>query len=461
MIPSIDLIKRYNVSGPRYTSYPTAVEFRQDPDSAHRLERVRAVLEGDHTGRTGRELSLYFHIPFCYSLCWYCGCTKIITRNRDRGDLYLDYLQREMDLVAHRLEAGRKIRQIHFGGGTPTFLRPNQLQRLGRLIQERFPFDPETEFSVEIDPRRCDHERIAALREIGCNRASLGVQDTNRQVQEAIHRIQPFEQTEQVTAWLREEGIRQINFDLIYGLPKQTLETFKQSLDDVMQLSPDRLAVYSYAHLPTRLPSQRLLNERDLPTVDEKLRMFAKGVEHLTDTGMRWIGMDHFASEQDSLTRALENGTLQRNFQGYSTWAETDLIAFGMSGISQFDSLYYQNTKDLEAYYLALDQNELPVVRTLELDREDRLRRDLIMQVMCRHEIDYDEMSARWNLPFSERFSVELNRLEAMENDGLVRRETDRLVITKSGRFFLRNIAMAFDAYLHSSGKTYQFSKTV
>jgi oxygen-independent coproporphyrinogen III oxidase len=449
------LIKKYNVPGPRYTSYPTTVQFQEIGEA----QQIEERLKSNHNRR--KNLSLYFHIPFCFSLCWYCGCTKIITKDADRGDHYIDYLEKEMDLVENQLQGDPFVTQIHFGGGTPTFLRPDQLRRLGDAIRKRFTYDKQIEFSVEIDPRRCTREHAEALADIGCNRASLGVQDTNREVQEAIHRIQPFEETEKVTQFLRDSGINQINFDLIYGLPRQTPARFRKTVDDVMKLDPDRLAIYSYAHLPHLMPSQKLLNESEFPSTEEKLGMIQHAIESLPGQGMRFIGMDHFARENDSLSRALDDGTLQRNFQGYSTHAETDMIAFGMSGISQLEDAYYQNTKDLGEYYRMLDENRLPVIKELKLTRDDKIRKALIMQIMCTRNLDFIEFSGKHGIDFEGYFREELQNLDEMEEDGLLIRVDNGIMITDQGRLFLRNIAMTFDAYLKEPGREKRYSKTV
>ncbi|MDZ7691984.1 MAG: oxygen-independent coproporphyrinogen III oxidase [Balneolaceae bacterium] len=453
----IDLIKKYNVQGPRYTSYPTAVQFqeagRQDMEDLHRYLVNRN--SGPH------RVSLYFHIPFCFSLCWYCGCTKVITKDQDRGDLYLDYLEKEMDQVACLLSSGSEVVQVHFGGGTPTFLDPEQLQRLGEAIHSRFNLTGQTEFGVEIDPRRCTREHIKMLAQIGCNRASLGVQDTNEEVQQAIHRIQPFQQTRRVTEWLRKEGIGAINFDLIYGLPLQTLETFQKTMDDVLQLKPDRLAVYSYAHIPSMMPAQKLLNEGDMPSTDQKLGMLQLSISHLGKNGYRFIGMDHFSRENEELARAMDNGTLQRNFQGYSTLAGADLYAFGMSGISNVGNYYWQNTKDLAEYYERLDEDKVPVFKVLELNRDDLLRKEVIMEIMCNMGVNFEAISSRWDIPFTDYFRDELGRLREFEKDGLINLLPDCLVITEKGRLFLRNIAMCFDYYLKPKSAARRYSKTV
>lgn len=461
MIPDSELIARYDVPGPRYTSYPTAVDFRTVEDRRLRDRIVGSMHERRRSRDVRRPLSVYVHIPFCHSLCWYCGCTKVITRDPSTADRYLEMLEMEMDRTIALLGGSEEVVQLHFGGGTPTFLQPDQLERLGRALHDRFRISDETEFSVEIDPRRCERERIDVLRQIGCNRASVGVQDTDGAVQRAIHRNQTFDQTRQVTGWLREAGIESINVDLIYGLPKQTPGTFRITIEEILELEPDRLALYSYAHLPDRMPSQRLLDERDLPRPAQKLQMFIEATGRLIEEGMRWIGMDHFARSEDALSRALDEGSLQSNFQGYTTFAESDLVALGMSGISQFDTLYYQNEKELDRYYAELESGRLPVLRTLELDDEDRLRREVIMAVMCRNRIDLSPLVDRWGERAAEIFEQGVNSLAGPEDDGLVRCSDEGIEITGKGRFFLRNIAMAFDPSVTVLESLQRYSRTV
>jgi oxygen-independent coproporphyrinogen III oxidase len=450
-----ELVQKYNVPGPRYTSYPTAVQFTEEFDDTVLDEAL------DRRAGSARAVSLYFHIPFCFSLCWYCGCTKIITRDQDRGDSYLDYLEKEAALVAKSLHPGSAAKQIHFGGGTPTFLTPVQLRRLGEIIHRYFTVDEDVEFSVEIDPRRCTEEHIIALKEIGVNRASLGVQDTNPDVQKAIHRIQPFELTREVTGYLRNHGIQKINFDLIYGLPLQTPSTFARTIEDVTALDPDRFAIYSYAHIPSIMPAQKLLNPEQFPATDEKLKMLMHAIGTLPEYGYRYIGMDHFAKEDDELSLALDNGTLQRNFQGYSTRAELEMIALGMSGISQGERLYYQNEKDLGRYYKSLDEGRLPVAKVLPLTDEDKLRRKVIMQLMCRAGIDYEQFYRETGIRFEERFSAEMERLSPLEEDGLVVQHVGGFEITDTGRLFLRNVSMLFDGYIGERQHKTAYSKTV
>ncbi|MEL7832899.1 oxygen-independent coproporphyrinogen III oxidase [Fodinibius sp. Rm-B-1B1-1] len=450
------LIKKYNTSGPRYTSYPTAVQFEEvnedEIKSLHQYLKER--------NENPQPISLYFHIPFCFSLCWYCGCTKVITKDQNRGDHYLNYLEKEINQVAEMLHPNSDVIQIHFGGGTPTFLSPKQLERLGKLIHAKFNITDRTEFSVEIDPRRCNQNHVQTLASIGCNRASLGVQDTNEDVQKAIHRIQPFEQTQQTTEWLRNADINSINFDLIYGLPLQSTDTFQQTMDDVLSLQPDRLAVYSYAHIPSMMPVQKLLNESDMPTTDEKLSMLQLSISHLTNNGYRFIGMDHFSREGAELTQAMDNGTLQRNFQGYSTLAGADLYAFGMSGISTVGNYYWQNPKELTQYYKQLDNGIPPVAKILSLNRDDQLRKSIIMEIMCRMDINIRSIEDEWGIQFDNYFSQAIRRLRPLAEDGLIRFSQNSLRITETGRLFLRNIAMCFDRYM-TRKKKQTFSKTV
>lgn len=450
------LIQKYNVAGPRYTSYPTAVQFVPVGEK----EAARGFAGVSHPGREAEKLSLYFHIPFCFSLCWYCGCTKIITKDTDRGDSYIDYLEKEMDLMLKTIGVNVPVTQVHFGGGTPTFLRPDQILRLGEAIHSRFEIESSAEISVEIDPRKCSRDHVSALKSIGCNRASLGVQDTNPNVQKAIHRIQPFEQTRTVAGYLRELGIQELNVDLIYGLPRQTPATFKKSLDDVLQIEPNRLALYSYAHVPSVMPAQKLLDESQFPTPEEKIEMITSSSESLPEKGMRFIGMDHFARLDDSLSKALDNGTLHRNFQGYSTRAGAQTLAFGMSGISQLGDRYIQNTKDLGKYYKRLDEGKLPAEKHLLLTIDDQIRKELIMQVMCRRYVSFAELSKKYQIDAATYFNAELESLIPLQKDGLLIRLPEGVHITHKGRFFLRNIAMAFDAYINPETQQ-RFSKTV
>lgn len=463
----LDLVRKYNVPGPRYTSYPTAPLFDSTADpklllSDIRRQHPRERQSPDRQIRQNKTgaLSLYIHLPFCESLCWFCACTKIITNDRSSADRYLDYVEKEIALTLPYIDPNHEIKQLHFGGGTPTFLTPDQLQRLGLILNRAFRFHPECESSVEIDPRRLSRDHVAALWQIGCNRASLGVQDNNSVVQKAVNRIQPFPLTEQAATWLREEGFHSINIDLIYGLPHQTTKTFSQTLDEVLQLTPDRFAIFSYAHVPWVNPAQTIFDKRNaLPDQETKLAILEKTVTELTDRGYVYIGMDHFALEKDELAQAQKTGTLQRNFQGYSTNAGLDTLGIGMSSISQTAKTYRQNEKDLTAYCTAIDEGKVPVARGYILTEDDQIRRTTIMHLMCNGKLPFASLSAQLNIDFPEYFSESILNLQPMADDGLVKISDDEIEVTPSGRFLIRNIAMCFDAYLKK--RTNRFSKTV
>ena len=391
----IELVKKYNVAGPRYTSYPPATKFTESVQLGNVSDFISANNE------TQRDLSLYFHIPFCETLCWYCGCTTVITLNHAQGSSYVDYLDKEMDLMSRNLNGSRKVVQIHWGGGSPTFLSPQEIRSLGQSIHSRFKFADDVEASVEVDPRRLTRDHIEALREIGFNRASIGVQDFDPKVMESVHRIQPQELTLQVLGWLRDAGFKSVNFDLIYGLPNQTVESFNRTLDAVIDLGPDRLAVFSYAHVPWVKPAQKILEQKILPTPEVKLQLLKSVIERLTEERRYvYIGMDHFARPADELTVAQARKELQRNFQGYSTHRGADIYGFGMSSISQIPEAYWQNEKDLVKYYAAVDAGSIPIVRGYVLSEEDKLRRQVIMRVMCDLSLDYQAMSGLLGLDF-------------------------------------------------------------
>jgi oxygen-independent coproporphyrinogen III oxidase len=450
----LDLVSKYNVPGPRYTSYPPATQFSGQFSIETLLNEVRANNETD------RDLSLYFHLPFCRSLCWYCGCTTVTTTQQGQSAKYLGYLKKELALIAPVLNPERKAVQIHFGGGTPTFLQPDEIRALGRMVHSQFRVAPDAEAGVEIDPRDLTRDHLSALREIGFNRASVGVQDNDPAVQNAVHRIQPFALTQKVVDWIRAAGFCSLNIDLIYGLPCQTPTSFGKTLDEVLQLRPDRFAVFNYAHVPWIKPAQRILQAEALPSPETKLKLLKLTIEKLTSEGYVYIGMDHFARADDELASAQRRKTLQRNFQGYSTRAGTDIYAFGMSSISQANGLYWQNIKELPAYYAALDNGKLPVAKGYVLTADDRVRRQTIMRLMCDLELDYAAMSALLGLDFADYFSDELNSLDDLEADGLLIKTPTGLIVTDVGRLFIRNIAMRFDAYI-ALQKRDHFSKTV
>ena len=451
----LDLIRKYNVPGPRYTSYPPATHFTDEVDKGALMESIRKSNE------TQRDLSLYYHLPFCESLCWFCGCTTVITKDHSRSENYLNHIDREMDLMREHLNPDRKVVQVHLGGGTPTFLQPDELRRLGNHIRERFQFGERVEAGAEIDPRRITRDTIQALKDAGFNRASMGVQDHNPEVQKAIHRIQPYEMTRQAIDWLRECDFESLNVDLIYGLPYQTVDSFEKTLEDTLKLQPDRLAVFSYAHVPWIKPAQKILQERmELPSPETKLELLKLTIEKLTSEGYVYIGMDHFAKEDDELTVAQRTKTLQRNFQGYSTQEGVDIYAFGMSSISQSQDAYWQNLKELPDYCASVDEGKLPIQRGYILTEEDHLRRRTIMRLMCDLELDYANMSELLGLDFESTYAQELDSLKNMEEDGLIHKSATGLTVTELGRLLIRNIAMRFDGY-QNERKEGRFSKTI
>ncbi len=444
----LELVKKYNVAGPRYTSYPPATKFREDIS----WEELDARIETNN--RAARDLSLYFHIPFCESLCWFCGCTTVITTNHDKGGDYIDYLEREVAKMAPRLHPERKVVQLHFGGGSPTFLRPEEIRRLATIIHQYFTFSPAIEASVEVDPRRLTREHLVALRELGCNRASMGVQDFNPQVQEAIHRIQPRAMTQQAMDWMRELGFESINFDLIYGLPHQTSESISETLETVLAMQPDRISVFSYAHVPWIKPAQKILEQKILPSPEAKLEMLKLFIEKLTANDQYvYIGMDHFARPDDELAVAQRNKRLQRNFQGYSTHAGSDIYAFGMSSISQITDAYWQNEKELPKYRESLQSDQMPWSRAYLMSTEDIIRREVIMRVMCDLSLDYAAISQQLSLDFESHFASELTALTPFASDGLIVLSPSGFTVTDMGRLFIRNIAMCFDHTLASTNE--------
>ncbi len=450
------LLLKYDRPGPRYTSYPTAPQFSTDTAVA----ALTSELAGE-SGDAARPVSLYFHLPFCESRCWFCGCTTVITRRSDLADDYLDTLERELDLTRPHLNPASPVTQLHFGGGSPTFLAPAAIRRLGAMIHARHRFAPDVEASVEIDPRRLTPAQARAYADLGCRRASLGVQDTNTRVQLAIHRVQPLEQTLDAFAMLRDAGYASIGVDLIYGLPYQTAETFARTLDDVIALGPERLAVFSYAHVPWLKPAQRILErDRALPTPEAKLGLFLLALRRLTAAGYVHIGMDHFARPDDELAVAQRSGRLQRNFQGYSTRAGASIHAFGLSSISQTGRSYRQNIRDLDAYQAAVAAGRLPIERGLILTDEDARRREIILRLMCDRRLDFAALSARLGVDFEKTYSAELTGLADLVADGLLARVPGGYDVTPTGALLIRVIAMRFDAYLGTGGPA-RYSRTV
>ena len=449
MTVDVDLLRTYNRSLPRYTSYPTAPHFAEDAGR----EVFWTEAQRSNAAADGTPLSLYLHLPFCRQLCYYCGCHMKVTHDPDQVARYLRSLKHEIDLLAPHLAPDRPVTQIHWGGGTPTLLSPEQIRDLGRHLRSRFSVAPDAEMSIEADPRGLTEAHVAAARDVGFTRLSLGVQSLDRQVQEAINRVQPAPLIRDAVRWARRHGVDSINLDLVYGLPHQTLDTFADTLATVTDLAPDRIALYSYAHVPSVLEHQRLIPEDALPEPAERLRLFGQALETLTggDSGgaYRFIGMDHFAKPDDPLAVAQEEGTLWRNFQGYSTRAGADVYAFGVSGIHQLTDLYAQNTKSLRTYYDQLDRDALTVYRGYRLDADDRLRRHVIMQLMCNARLEKRAVERRFGIDFDADFENALGRLRPLEDDGLVRLRPDAIEVRPPGRLLLRNVASAFDAYLH------------
>jgi oxygen-independent coproporphyrinogen-3 oxidase len=445
------LIEKYNRPGPRYTSYPPANHFRECVDYAPLMSGVE---QGD------APLSLYFHLPFCETLCWFCGCHTITTLDRDKATDYLDLLEKELEIFALHLGPERKAVQLHFGGGTPNFFGPEQIDRLGAMINRHFTFTEDAEKSVELDPRRLRPEHVEAFARMGLTRASFGVQDSNPDVQKAIHRVQPQSMNIEAMATLRANGFDSINLDLIYGLPLQTPESFSVTLNEVLQLKPDRFAIFNYAHVPWMRPAQKLLERAGLPDARTKLELLKLCIERLTAAGYVYIGMDHFALPGDELVQAQREQTLQRNFQGYSTRAGVEICGFGISSISQGAGGFRQNVKDLEAYRAWLAQGKLPVEKGYELTADDKLRADVIMRLMCDLSMDYGAMSEKWAIDFEAYFAEALARLKEPAEDGLLVWTDRGFAVTERGRLFIRNLAMCFDAYLEPA-ETGRYSKTV
>lgn len=456
---SPELLRRFDVPGPRYTSYPTADRFVEafgQDDYALALEQRRS---GSMT--KALPLSLYVHIPFCESLCYYCACNKIITKHHDRAEVYLRYLSREIDLHTEHCGTGQVVSQLHLGGGTPTFLSDDGLRELMAMLKRSFSLAPGGEYSIEVDPRTVNADRLAVLAELGFNRLSFGVQDFDPEVQKAVHRIQPAEQVFSLVESARTLGFESINVDLIYGLPRQTPESFDRTLAQIGQLRPDRIALYAYAHLPERFKPQRRIASAELPTATGKVSMLSRSLDSFMDAGYVYVGMDHFALPEDALAVAKRQGRLHRNFQGYSTQPDCDLIGLGVSAIGRVGATYSQNAKTLDEYYDLLDQGRLPVVRGLALTRDDLVRRAVIMALMCQGELLFEPLEQAWLIDFRHYFAAELEQLDAMAGQGLVVVKPDSVEVTSMGWFFVRGIAMVFDRYLQADRNRARFSRII
>ncbi len=451
------LIRRFDVNGPRYTSYPTADRFVE----AFNADALKNWLERRTVGGSGRPLSLYFHIPFCNTICYYCACNKIITKDHGRSAKYLKYLAKEIAMQAECLEGGREVVQLHLGGGTPTFLSHDEMRQLMATVREHFTLLPKGEYSIEVDPRKVDFETVAMLGETGFNRMSLGVQDFDVDVQRAVNRLQSFEETKLVLDAARQTGFESVSLDLIYGLPKQNVISFNRTLEQVLELSPDRISLYSYAHLPSLFKPQRRIDPADMPTADAKLQILQLAIRRLTDAGYAYIGMDHFAKPDDELAIAQRQGRLHRNFQGYSTHAECDLLAFGVSAIGKVGPTYAQNVKTLDEYYDILDHDRLPVLRGIELSADDILRRSIIQALMCHFELSIEAIETAHMIDFRRYFADEMGDLQSMAQAGLISIEERWITVLPQGRLLVRGVAMVFDRYLRSDRERARYSKVI
>ena len=447
------LISSLPTNGPRYTSYPSADRFHdafRQPEYKKTLDNVLKNHE--------KPVSLYVHIPFCNVICYYCGCNKVITKDTSKADEYLNYLEKEMALLKPHLHGKHKLTQLHFGGGTPTFLSDAQLERIFKMIREHFELLPDGEYSIEIDPRKVSRESVLKLAQLGFNRMSVGIQDFDPKVQAAVNRVQSLEETQNVIEAARDAGFKSISVDLIYGLPHQSVESIQPTLDTVLTaLNPDRLALYHYAHLPHIFKPQRRIDTNAVPSSEEKLDILQYAVDLLDKKGYVFIGMDHFSKPEDELAIALHEGRLQRNFQGYSTYADCDLIAIGVSSIGKIGHTYSQNQRNLDDYYADLDANKLPVMRGFELTTDDILRRQIIQDLMCRFALDF----ADYDVIFTDYFAEEWADLEKLADLGLIELFSGSLNVTPKGRFVIRNIAMVFDYYLRHKETRAKYSQTV
>lgn len=453
----LGLIRRYDQSGPRYTSYPTAVEFQDGFGEA----KYRAACE--RSNAAGRPLSLYFHIPFCDTVCFYCACNKVATKDRDMAQPYLDRVYRELEMQRALFGDGRRVEQLHWGGGTPTFISRDQMRELMDNTRRWFDLanDEQGEYSIEIDPREADAQTVVLLRKLGFNRMSLGVQDFDPTVQKAVNRIQTEAETLAVLEAARAEGFRSVSIDLIYGLPFQSVAGFERTLERIVEFAPDRLSVFNYAHLPQRFKPQRRIDDADLPTPQTKLDILRATGDRLSEAGYVYIGMDHFARPDDELALAQRDGTLYRNFQGYSTHADCDLIGIGVTSIGKIDNTYAQNRRTLDEYYGDIDAGRLPVFRGIELNRDDQIRRDVITRLICNFALDYASVERAWGIGFADYFADALPDLVPMQDDGLLEADGKGIEVLPRGRLLIRNICMVFDAYLAAKQGPVGFSKVI
>ena len=454
-----ELLERFDVPGPRYTSYPTADRFVEAYGPVQYTQCIEQRREG--LGVRAVPLSVYIHIPFCESLCYYCACNKIITKRYSKALSYLELLKREIELHANAFVTRQPVSQLHLGGGTPTFLKDQELTSLMKMLNRAFDFTQGCERSIEVDPRTVSAERLQFLRSLGFNRISFGVQDFNEGVQKAVHRIQSVQDVTGLVQASRELGFESINLDLIYGLPKQTPSSFERTLEQVIAIGPDRIALYAYAHLPARFKPQRRIHDSELPSASSKVFMLANAMRQLDEAGYVYIGMDHFAKSSDSLAISKRRGTLHRNFQGYTVQPDGDLIGLGVSAIGRVGASYSQNAKDLDSYSDLIEQGKFPIVRGLTLTRDDLLRRTIIMALMCQGILNFGDIEQNYLIDFKSYFSNELLELEQMQNDGLVKIDVNGIEVTSKGWFFVRATAMVFDKYLTLDENRARFSKII
>ena len=454
-----DLLRQYDVSGPRYTSYPTADRFVEAFTAEDYSQALTQRSSG--TAAFALPLSLYIHIPFCESLCYYCACNKIITKHHEKAAEYLTYLEKEVALHTQLIGTAQSVSQLHLGGGSPTFLSDDELHAVMAMLKRNFTFVPGGEYSIEIDPRTIDAKRLDTLAELGFNRLSFGVQDFDPAVQKAVHRVQPAEQVFSLVADARSRGFESINVDLIYGLPKQSPESIERTIAQIIELRPDRIALYAYAHLPERFKPQRRIHIAEIPSGGSKISMLSRSMAALMEAGYVYVGMDHFALPDDALAVAKRQGRLHRNFQGYSTQPDCDLIALGVSSIGRIGATYSQNAKTLEEYYDALNQGRFPVVRGLALTRDDLVRRAVIMALMCQGQVQYESIELAYLIEFNSYFAKELEVLRTLVDQGLVVLEESAIQVTAKGWFFVRAVAMVFDRYLQTDRTRAKFSKII
>ena len=451
-----ELVNRYAGSGPRYTSYPTANHFSDTYRAGHQVDALASItLE--------QSLSLYLHIPFCNTICYYCACNKIVTANKKKAVTYLAYLEKEIALVSNLIDGEQNVEQLHFGGGTPTYMSDDQLSQIMASLNQHFNLsnNPERDFSIEIDPRTVNPKRIAHLASLGLNRLSLGIQDFDPQVQMAINRLQSTEETTQIVNAARSSGFESISVDLMYGLPLQSVEQFEKTLEAVCRIDPDRISLFNYAHMPHMFKTQRQIVDEQLPSPSTKLNLLSFSIRYLLDAGYRYVGLDHFAKPDDKLFAAQQSGSMHRNFQGYTTHRQCELVGLGVSSISDINGRYSQNEKTLEAYYAALDHSTLPVSRGLVCSPDDSITRNVLTSLMCNLKLNFSDFSKHNGINFAQHYEEELTRLEEFAKNGLLEVNTEEICITETGRLLLRNIAAVFDAYLPGKPVSSQFSQTI